>query len=150
MNPGATLTPLLNTLEAIQRKYGKHYCYPSQATLADHLDTYHDIHISNRTINRWLRFAEDAGYIRRTRRIKYDPRVGTVFKSTLYILTKKAYALLSRVIRRLTHNYKRDFSHTPQKKAEASTPSNLRRMEWSDPAFQDFLSGARSLFRTIS
>jgi len=48
------------------------------------------------TLNRWLRASEDAGFIRRTRRIRRDKKLGMVFQSTLYVITKKGYCLLAR------------------------------------------------------
>lgn len=79
--------PLLRLIFQTCKHYKKHYCYPSQLTLMKWLDGYYDIKISIATINRWLRACEDLGFIKRKRRIGRDPRLGMVFRSTMYFIT---------------------------------------------------------------
>ncbi|KKM24229.1 hypothetical protein LCGC14_1607190 [marine sediment metagenome] len=50
-----TYIPVINTLSAIQRKYQKGYCYPSQDKILFLLRTIHSLTISKRTLQRWLK-----------------------------------------------------------------------------------------------
>ncbi len=77
-------------------KYGKLYCYPSQKKLLNLLKEYQGEKKSIATINRWLRAIEDEGYIKRIRRIRRDPKLGMMFKSTMYSITAKGYQLLAK------------------------------------------------------
>jgi len=86
--------PILATLNALNKKYGKLYCYPAQLTIMLNLALYHDTNIAIATLNRWLRDLEDKGYIKRTRRIRKDKRRGIMFKSTLYKITIQGYQAL--------------------------------------------------------
>lgn len=86
--------PILATLNALNKKFGKLYCYPSQIKIMDLLSLYHDINIGIATLNRWLRDLEDNRYIVRVRRIKNDKRRGIMFKSTLYKITLPGYQVL--------------------------------------------------------
>jgi len=81
----------------VGKKHGKKYCFPSQETLLRLLRKFYGIERSRRTLNRWLTDIESSGYIRRKRRIRRDPRIGIVFQSTLYRITKKGYLLLCRI-----------------------------------------------------
>ncbi|MBA7496290.1 hypothetical protein ES702_06889 [subsurface metagenome] len=86
--------PILATLNALNHKHGKLYCYPGQITIMALLARWHDTLISIATLNRWLRDLEDKGYIKRTRRIRRDKRRGIMFKSTLYKITYVGYLAL--------------------------------------------------------
>lgn len=86
--------PILGTLNALNKKHRKLYCYPAQLTIMNLLALYHDTNIAIATLNRWLRDLEDKGYIKRTRRIRKDKRRGIMFKSTLYKITIKGYQAL--------------------------------------------------------
>jgi len=86
--------PILATLNALNKKYGKLYCYPSQLKIMWLLSLYQDTNIAIATLNRWLRDLEDKGYIKRTRRIWRDKRRGIMFKSTLYKITIQGYQAL--------------------------------------------------------
>jgi len=88
--------PIVATLNALNRKYGRLYCYPSQVKLLELLDSYQGIKIGIATLNRWLRDAEDKQYLIRIRRIKKDKKIGLIFQSTLYKITIKGYHALSR------------------------------------------------------
>jgi DNA-binding MarR family transcriptional regulator len=86
--------PILATLNAVNKKFGKLYCYPNQLTIISLLGRYHDTIIAIATLNRWLKDLEDKGYIKRTRRIRKDKRRGIMFKSTLYKITILGYHAL--------------------------------------------------------
>jgi len=86
--------PILATLNALNKKHGKLYCYPAQLTIMSLLSSYHDTNIAIATFNRWARDLEDKGYMKRTRRIRRDKRRGIMFKSTLYVITLKGYQAL--------------------------------------------------------
>jgi len=88
--------PVLATLNAINKRYGKLYCYPGQLKIMENLFKYHEINIAIATLNRWLRDLEDNRYIKRTRRIRKDKKRGTIFKSTLYKITFLGYHALGR------------------------------------------------------
>jgi len=70
--------PILATLNAVNKKHGKLYCYPAQLTI----------------MNLLARDLEDKGYILRTRRIRKDKRRGIMFRSTLYKITILGYSTL--------------------------------------------------------
>jgi hypothetical protein len=76
-------------------KYGKKYCYPSQAKIEQLLGKFHDFEISNRTLNRDLFVLESEGYINRLRRTKPIRGRGKQFTSTLYKFKAKAYIWLN-------------------------------------------------------
>lgn len=96
MSPGLKARPLLMCLHGVCSKYRKLYCYPSQKKLLELLARYQGEKKSIATLNRWLRAIEDAGFIKRRRRIRRDRKLGMVFKSTLYIITEKGYHLLAK------------------------------------------------------
>lgn len=83
--------PILATLNALNKKYGKLYSYPGQLTIMDLLARWHDTLISIATLNRWLRDLEDKNLITRTRRTHRDKKLGMVFQSTLYSITVLGY-----------------------------------------------------------
>lgn len=90
---------ILITLFTLLEKYQKSYCFPSQQKLLNLLSTYHGISCCRRTLNYHLKHLELLGYIVRKRRLKrlHD---GTLSLSTsLYFLTKEAYAHLKTMCR---------------------------------------------------
>jgi len=86
---------ILSTLFGVSLKHEKKYCYPSQGKIEQLLSIYHDIDISNRTLNRDLRILEDEGYISRLRRTKKVEGKKRTFTSTLYKFKAKAYIWLN-------------------------------------------------------
>ena len=114
--------PVLNTLDAIQNKYHKRYCYPSQAHTIALLKTFHDTCFSTRTLNRYYRVMEDQGFIKRRRRIRRRENGLLQFQTTLYVLTRKAYKLMGSLVRKLSHYTKNIFSQLTQEKSP-SIPS---------------------------
>jgi len=117
-------TPILNTLDAIQKKHGKGYCYPTQDTILRLLRKYHHLEISIRTLNRWLRKMEDQGYIQRKRRVRLLSDGYLQFASTLYTLTRKAYKFVGRLIGKLSH-HKRKVSNWVIQKERPSISAEI-------------------------
>jgi len=83
----AELVSLLSVAKAHQKKY----CWVSQKRIQELLDKYHGMGISNRTLNRDLRWLEDNGFISRLRRIRVGPDGKLIFCSTLYKFTGKLF-----------------------------------------------------------
>jgi len=79
------------SLLSVARKHQKKYCWVSQKRIEELLDKYHGMGISNRTLNRDLRWLEDNGYISRLRRIRVGPDGKLVFCSTLYKFKGKLF-----------------------------------------------------------
>lgn len=94
MDASTRAIPIMGILYGLSKSYGKIYCFPSQKKILELLKTRFKIRISIATINRWLLVIEDGGYIKRTRRIRRDKKLGMVFQSTLYQITWKGYRLL--------------------------------------------------------
>jgi len=86
--------PVLCTINGLNRKYGKNYCYPSQNKLLLLLKNFYEVTRSRATLNRWLRVLEDEKYIKRVRRHTKDKIRGYIFKSSLYTITLKGYKKL--------------------------------------------------------
>lgn len=95
------------SLLGIAKKYQKFYCFVSQKHIEELILKYHAIGISNRTLNRDLRWLEDNGYISRLRRIRVGSGGKLVFCSTLYKFTGKLFNWLYHMGNRV----KRLFSH---------------------------------------
>jgi hypothetical protein len=95
------------SLLGIAKKYHKFYCWVSQKRIGELLEKYHQFGISNRTLNRDLRWLEDNGYISRLRRIRVNKEGKLVFCSTLYKFTGKLFNWLNSMGNRV----KRLFSH---------------------------------------
>lgn len=96
MNESQKAHPLLLTLVKIQRKYLKDYSWPSQEKIIELMNIRQGIKKSRATLNRWLRVIQDSKYLIRRRRIRRDPKMGMIFRSTLYKVTIKGYRLLAR------------------------------------------------------
>lgn len=91
------LQAVAETLSSICAKYGKAYCYPSQLTIMRLVDEHHDIKVSRRTLNRILRWLEDHGYFKRTRRHRAGPDGRILFATTMYELKKKLFIRLNSI-----------------------------------------------------
>lgn len=91
------LEAVAETLSSICSKYGKAYCYPSQLTIMRLVEEYHGIEISRRTLNRVLRWLEDHGYFKRTRRHRAGPNGRMLFGTTMYELKKKLFIRLNSI-----------------------------------------------------
>jgi hypothetical protein len=86
---------ILSCLFGVSLKYGKKYCYPSQSKIQQLLFDYHDIDISNRTLNRDLAVLVNERYFGRVRRTRKVSGQKKQFTSTLYKFKKKAYIWLN-------------------------------------------------------
>lgn len=95
------------SLLGVAKKYQKFYCWVSQKRILELIEKYHSMGISNRTLNRDLRWLEDNGYISRLRRIRINKEGKLVFCSTLYKFTGKLFNWLNSMGNRV----KRLFSH---------------------------------------
>jgi DNA-binding HxlR family transcriptional regulator len=91
------LQAVAETLSSVCSKYGKAYCYPSQLTILRLVKDYHDIDISRRTLNRVLRWLEDHGYFKRTRRHRAGSDGKILFATTMYELKKKLFIRLNSI-----------------------------------------------------
>lgn len=94
---------ILHILNYLSRVNDKDYCFPSQNTLLNLLQTHHGIKICRRTLNYALAFLEGNDYIHRVRRIKGAPGEGYIFKTTMYWLKKRGF----RVLRGLASSFAR-------------------------------------------
>jgi len=86
--------PILCTINGLNRKHGKNYCYPSQNKLLLLMKKFYSVKRSRATLNRWLRVMENEGLIKRVRRHTKDKIRGYIFKSSLYSITLKGYKKL--------------------------------------------------------
>jgi len=96
MNCETRAFPVLSIIHGLSSYHGKKYCYPSQIKFLELLASRLRVFMSVATLNRWLRVIEDGGYLRRMRRIRRDRKLGTVFESTVYVLTWRGCNLLAR------------------------------------------------------
>lgn len=94
-------------LLGVAKKYHKFYCWVSQKRIEELLLQYQGMGISNRTLNRDLRWLEDRGFITRLRRIRVNREGKIVYCSTLYKFTGKLFNWLHSMGNRV----KRLFSH---------------------------------------
>ncbi len=97
MDAATKAMSLLTLLNGLSNFHKKKYCYPSQKKILALLADRQDIKISIATLNRRLLSTETAGYIRRIRRIRRDPKKGIIFQSTVYVIKHMGYLLLSRL-----------------------------------------------------
>lgn len=98
---------LLSALLGIAKKYNKKYCYVSQDRLRVLAGEFGGIWMSNRTLNRDLRFLEDDGWIERIRRLRRGPDGKLLFACTLYKFRAKVFNTLFTI----GNSVKRLFSH---------------------------------------
>lgn len=98
---------VLEALLGIAKKHNKKYCWVSQEKLLELAGKFGGIWMSNRTLNRDLRFLENEGWIERVRRLHRSPEGKLVFACTLYKFKAKVFnALFS-----IGNAVKRLFSH---------------------------------------
>lgn len=86
---------IISCLFGVSLKYGKKYCYPSQARIQQLLYDYHGIDISLRTLNRDLLSLVNDNYFQRVRRTKRVAGGRKKFTSTLYKFRAKSYIWLN-------------------------------------------------------
>lgn len=80
---------IVATLAAIQGKYGKHYCYPSQKTILSLVAKYHGVVMKRRQLNYRLRRLENDGVIHRQKRHSRGEDGKIKFATTLTNLCTK-------------------------------------------------------------
>lgn len=132
MNLAALDQAILNSLATLNQRHGKKYCYPSQASLVKWITRIYGIKRCRRTLNYHLRRLEDAGYLRRIRRIKKGPGGLPQFASTVYVLGKKGVATLGRMIDLLARTGLKAYRR------------------FKDPARQDFKNQVENLVASIA
>ena len=91
--------PLLLCINYLCGRGSKAYAYPTQQSILSLMAKYYHVSISRRTLCRWMASLEDAGYIRRIRRIRRGLGGRPEYTSTLYILPAKARQLIRRLAR---------------------------------------------------
>lgn len=94
----------------LAQKGQKTYCWPSQQKIIEILSNLYDIKISLRTLNYHLASLEEAGFIKRIRRIRQGKDGKIEFNSTLYQILKKARKVLKGLMRLVgrTKNFFKD------------------------------------------
>lgn len=141
---------LVDVIRGIIKTYastGRKYCFPSQKTLLEKLDTFHGIVICRKTLNNWLRALERARLIHRQRRLTRG-----LFRSTAYYLldrggyglvkakkiigrSKRLALVFPKRVQKVTHDRHTTKCHDsggrPEKKA-APAPVETKRCEASD------------------
>lgn len=100
--------------------YQKDYCYPSQKRILERLENWYNVKISIATLNRWLLACEKLGWIKRTRRIRRDKRLGMVFQSTLYKVTIQGLFHLKRMGYYVADSLARLFGYVKQARKDGS------------------------------
>jgi DNA-binding Lrp family transcriptional regulator len=98
--------PILVTLWKIEDKHGKDYSFPSQETILLNMSKYYGAKKSRATLNRRLRKMEDAGLIKRTRRIRRTKEHGLEFKSTMYMILMSGFKMLANAGHQVWHKIK--------------------------------------------
>jgi len=106
---------ILSTLNALQRRWKKHYCFPTQDKLLELLLKHYGLKISKRALNRHLRSLEDGKYFERTRRTKQLAHGIKAFTSTLYKLCHNAYRYIGSTIRKLSCHTRTTYKKFTQK-----------------------------------
>lgn len=114
MDASIKALPILTILHGLNVNFKKNYCYPSQLKIIELLKNRKLCEVSIATINRHLKAAEEAGYLRRRRRIRRDPRKGIVFQSTLYTIRKAGYVMLATIGVKVWDAVNRIFNNVPK------------------------------------
>jgi len=121
MKPAMKCLPIVGLLNGLNTHHGKNYCFPSQLKIMELLENRMSISISIATLNRWLRVIEDAGYVKRTRRIRRDKKHGMMFKSTLYKITRRGYRLLASFGMEVWERLRKPYGHMKKTVSRPST-----------------------------
>ena len=133
---------VLPILYGLNVEYGKKYCFPGQRKILSLLVDFRDFKLSIASINRWLRVLEDEGYIRRTRRISHHKKLGTIFRSTLYHITKKGYRRLAKFIDGVWEWYKKTNGNGAERKNESKGWPIKHQLQEPDQKLKDLAMGA--------
>lgn len=95
--PKNTHTSILITLAAIASKHRHTWSYPSQSTIRRNTAQFSGHRMSSATLNRHLRGLERDHWIRRQHRHRLQPGGHWEFRSTLYVLTRRAWKYLAAI-----------------------------------------------------
>lgn len=124
---------LLNALLGIAKKYNKKYCYVSQERLREVAGEFGGIWMSNRTLNRDLRFLEDECWIERIRRHHKGSDGKILFACTLYKFRAKVFNALFTIgnsVKRLFGHYRLPrWAEYQLSQKRASSPVPLRSVD---------------------
>ena len=93
---------ILQAVAWLGKRHGKNYSYPSQAALVKILTTSYQIKRCRRTLNYHLSDLEQLGYLRRIRRTHAGENGAIAFASTIYVLCKRGFNLLGRMLKRIS------------------------------------------------
>ena len=88
---------VLVTIMKCARRYGKFYSFPSELKILEHLKTYHNIEICERTLRRILRALEEFNFMETIHRTRVDSLGRRVWTSNLYKLKQKAFMWLMKL-----------------------------------------------------
>ena len=117
---------VLQALLGIAKKHNRKYCWVSQKKLEELVGEFGGIWMSNRTLNRDLRFLEDDGWIERIRRLHRSPEGKLVFACTLYKFKAKVFNALfsigNAVKRLFTHYHLPRWAEYQLSQKQASSP----------------------------
>jgi len=87
---------LLFCISKVIEKYGKNYSFATNALYLEHLDKFHQVKISMRTLLYHMKTLRDQGYIKSIRRYGHNPD-GTIYRrSSAVCLTVKGYLRLAK------------------------------------------------------
>lgn len=92
---------IIQTLAWLKARGKKHYCYPSQDKLVKILSISYSVTRCRRTLNYHLAYLEQQGYLVRVRRTHAGLDGQPAFASTIYMLRKRALALLGLMVVRI-------------------------------------------------
>ena len=101
MHPAAY--QVLSVLLETANYHNKHYCYPSQATILKSLKLQFGRIISRRTLNRYLAWLDDHGFLNRKRRHTRDKHGSLALHSTLYSFTRKSGRFMRQLFDRMRY-----------------------------------------------
>lgn len=123
------------SLLSVAKKHKKFYCWVSQKRIGELVEKYHSIDLSNRTLNRDLRWLEDNGYISRLRRIRVGSGGKLVFCSTLYKFKGKLFNWLYKMgnqVKRMFSFFRlpkmADYQLTQKQVSSLATPSSVENL----------------------
>ena len=139
----------LQTIHALQKKYGKNYCFPSQKKIIDLLEKFHGVVVKRRQLNYILAYLEKEQFIDRKRRLKKNKDGKIVFNTTLYWLKKRAWVYMSKILRSIQSagfNLREAFKKAKEKKIPSE---ESERYLLSEEERQKNLDRLRLIFQRI-
>lgn len=94
---------ILLTMVGYSQHFGKAYIFPSQDQLRRQAEARWGEPMSRRTLNRFLRRQEDAGYFERVNRCHFINENNKKFKTTLYKLSGKLFSHIKSLEKRISN-----------------------------------------------